>query len=305
MGLAILLLGHRKQTADSPRGWNSPLSGAPAKLHSMETAERKFRDFLRDTISECRTIGYSPNRFAGMINQSNPFDAVRSLLSGRSVSEGFTTLWEKKRLDLSVEAIVLKPEWRDHFTDAELENARRRLADMGYQAPWDETTAPAPTPSPEPAASPYTLPPIPNTEALIARIRSLDGLPERNHEDVVKDLLIHLGHDVAAVVFQRGRIDLCLLDTKRDVAAVFEVKRSIATESERLGARRQAMDYATHDGAVIVVVTDGDRFEIYDRRKGFDYEAMLCAKFQLTRFRETDVPALDMLRPAAIASLRL
>jgi hypothetical protein len=39
------------------------------------------------------------------------------------------------------------------------------------------------------------------------------------------------------------------------------------------------MDYASQTGALIVVVTDGDRFEIYDRRKGLHYDAMLCGAF--------------------------
>ena len=138
---------------------------------------------------------------------------------------------------------------------------------------------------------------------MVERIRALQGLPERNHEDVVKDLLVRLGHDVAAIVFQKGRIDVCLLNKDRKAAAVFEVKRTIAVESERAGARRQGMDYASQTGALIVVVTDGDRYEIYDRRKGLDYDAMLRGKFRLSAFRETDIPVLDMLRPDAIGSV--
>jgi len=41
------------------------------------------------------------------------------------------------RLDLSAEALVLKPEYRHLFTTEERERARQHLTDMGYQAPWD------------------------------------------------------------------------------------------------------------------------------------------------------------------------
>jgi hypothetical protein len=41
-------------------------------------------------------------------------------------------LWERKRLDLAVESLVLNPEWRHLFSTAELEIARRRLRDYGY-----------------------------------------------------------------------------------------------------------------------------------------------------------------------------
>jgi hypothetical protein len=63
-------------------------------------------------------------------------------------------------------------------------------------------------------------------------------------EDVVKDLLIRLGHPINLIVFQRGRVDLSLHDGSVRPAVVFEVKRSIASEPERAAARRQAMDYS-------------------------------------------------------------
>jgi hypothetical protein len=37
-------------------------------------------------------------------------ETARSLLWKDGASDGFTTLWELKRLDLSVEAFVLRPE---------------------------------------------------------------------------------------------------------------------------------------------------------------------------------------------------
>lgn len=49
------------------------------------------------------------------------------------VSEGFTALWERGRLDLTVEAVVLTDPWRTLFSDSELETARKRLQDLGYQ----------------------------------------------------------------------------------------------------------------------------------------------------------------------------
>lgn len=159
-------------------------------------------------------------------------------------------------------------------------------------------------PSKSAEATPIVLPPIPDSEALITRIRSLAGLPERNHEDVVKELLLRLGFDASEIVFQKGRIDLCVLTQDRKTAAVFEVKRTIAVESERAGARRQGMDYASQTGAMIIVVTDGDRFEIYDRRKGHDYDAMLCGAFRLTAFHDTDAMTLDLLRPDNLRSAR-
>jgi hypothetical protein len=70
----------------------------------------------------------------------------------------------------------------------------------------------------------------------------------------------------------------------------------VASKSMRDEAQRQGMDYAARTGAPIVILTDGDRFELFDRTKGLDYEAMFVGAFQLTRFREADRPAFDRLR---------
>ena len=100
----------------------------------MELPELEFRNALLDTVAECRKIGYRPTGFMGMISSSSAFEAVRTLLAKRDVSDGFTELWEKGRLDLSVEAIILKPEWRGYFEKTELDTARRRLAEVKYLA---------------------------------------------------------------------------------------------------------------------------------------------------------------------------
>lgn len=54
------------------------------------------------------------------------------LLNRRAVSDGFATLWERGRLDLTVEALALDPKFRSLFTDRELETARSRPEQFGY-----------------------------------------------------------------------------------------------------------------------------------------------------------------------------
>ena len=70
-------------------------------------------------------------------------EVVRSLLHAPGVSEGFPRLHQKGRLDLAVEAIILKPEWHGLFTAEERQAARERLASVHYRAPWDDGAAPA------------------------------------------------------------------------------------------------------------------------------------------------------------------
>jgi hypothetical protein len=55
------------------------------------------------------------------------------LINSPHVSEGYTALWERKRLDLTVEALVLDPQWKELFTKDELNKAKQRLLDYRYK----------------------------------------------------------------------------------------------------------------------------------------------------------------------------
>jgi len=57
------------------------------------------------------------------------------------------------------------------------------------------------------------------------------------------------------------------------------------------------MDYSAQTGAPMLVITDADRYEIYDRRRGMDFDTMFCGRFQLTHFDPDTSPVLDLLRP--------
>jgi hypothetical protein len=59
--------------------------------------------------------------------------AAKSLLNTPTISEGFAELILLNRIDLSVEALVLQPEWRGLFTDVEIDIARKRLREVGYR----------------------------------------------------------------------------------------------------------------------------------------------------------------------------
>jgi hypothetical protein len=66
---------------------------------------------------------------------------ARKLLNAPAVSQGFERLKKEHLLSESVEAVVLAPEFRPLFTDAELSRARKRLADHGYTPADLETQA--------------------------------------------------------------------------------------------------------------------------------------------------------------------
>jgi hypothetical protein len=78
-------------------------------------------------------VDYTAAFFLGMLSELGPLDTARKLLHAPAVSDGFANLWERGRLDLTVEALVLRPEFSPLFTDEELTRARARLEQFGYR----------------------------------------------------------------------------------------------------------------------------------------------------------------------------
>ncbi len=81
----------------------------------MTDLEKDLRDALREATKECQRLRYNPTLMTQMIAESGPLGACQRLLDKREVSEGFTGLWELKRLDLTVEAIALRPKFAPAF----------------------------------------------------------------------------------------------------------------------------------------------------------------------------------------------
>ena len=81
-----------------------------------------------------RELGYNATRFVQMISEQGGLTTAKQLLWSNTPSEGFTTLWERDRLDLTIEAHVLKTEFASLFTDADRDQARDRLESYGWRA---------------------------------------------------------------------------------------------------------------------------------------------------------------------------
>jgi len=76
--------------------------------------------------------GYNATRFLAMVSQHGGLETARILVNAPSVSEGYTALWERGRLDLTVEALILEDAWSTLFSSAECAKAAKRLRDYGY-----------------------------------------------------------------------------------------------------------------------------------------------------------------------------
>jgi len=78
-----------------------------------------------------KEVNYNASRFLEMLSEHGGVQTAHMLLASAQVSDGYTALWEKGRLDLTVEALVLEEDW-GLFSDEELAVARRRLTDYEY-----------------------------------------------------------------------------------------------------------------------------------------------------------------------------
>ena len=76
---------------------------------------------------------YHATRFLRMLHEHRGLETARLLLHSANVSEGYSALWERGRLDLTVEALVHdNPRWHALFTEEELAICKKRLEEYGY-----------------------------------------------------------------------------------------------------------------------------------------------------------------------------
>ena len=100
---------------------------------SENDVRAQFHQEMLRIYKEAAEFGYRPTYFLRMVNGQGGLAAAQKLLRDGTVSDGFVRLWQEGRLDISVEAVVLDPQWRALFTSDELAVARSRLEDAGHQ----------------------------------------------------------------------------------------------------------------------------------------------------------------------------
>jgi hypothetical protein len=76
---------------------------------------------------------YNAVRFLHMLHEHRGLETARILLHSPGVSEGYAALWERGRLDLTVEAVIHdNPKWHALFAQEDLEICAKRLKDYRY-----------------------------------------------------------------------------------------------------------------------------------------------------------------------------
>jgi|SRR4051812_28703999 hypothetical protein len=105
--------------------------------------QHEFNEAMLEIYRRAKAeAGYTATRFLGMVVERGGLPTARYLLHAQTVSEGYAALWERKRLDLTVEAMILRPEWNSLFSDDERRIAVGRLKEYGFSGPLPDVSTP-------------------------------------------------------------------------------------------------------------------------------------------------------------------
>ena len=96
--------------------------------------EHRFNEPMWDIHGRAyKEEGYNASRYLLMLYDHGGLGTAKILINSSNVSEGYTTLWKLRRLDLTVEAQIYDhPEWHPLFSKEELAIIRKRLMEYKY-----------------------------------------------------------------------------------------------------------------------------------------------------------------------------
>lgn len=123
----------RRHRGTGPATESPSRPSSPPKEPSLSEAELHFHQAMVAIYEATkRDLGHNATRFLQMISEQGGLATARQLLWTDPPSDGFTTLWSHHRLDLTVEAHVLEQDYATLFTEADREQARKRLELYGW-----------------------------------------------------------------------------------------------------------------------------------------------------------------------------
>jgi hypothetical protein len=101
---------------------------------SSSKLETEFDAAMMEIYTRAKTeADYPASIFHRMLIEKRGLATAKQLINATSVSDGYTALWERGRLDLTVEAVVHDNEkWHVLFDESELKRAKKRLNEYHY-----------------------------------------------------------------------------------------------------------------------------------------------------------------------------
>lgn len=110
---------------------------ADSKEHRLKASQKLEQEFDEELFNAYQRADieahYKATRFFQMLNDHRGVQTAKILLHSPHVSDGYTALYLRGRLDLAVEAIIHgNPKWHPLFTPGELKICEDRLRAYGY-----------------------------------------------------------------------------------------------------------------------------------------------------------------------------
>jgi hypothetical protein len=115
------LLGYRNHRASKEQG--------------VAGIEAQFDQIMFDVYRRAKDeAAYNATIFLQMLTDKGGLRTAKTLINSNKPSDGYTALYMRGRLDLTVEAVVTEDSrWHHLFTDEELDRARKRLREYRYE----------------------------------------------------------------------------------------------------------------------------------------------------------------------------
>lgn len=101
-------------------------------LEAEANLEVQFHEAMLEIYRVAADRGYYATRFKQLVENRGGVGAAKWLLAKEGVTNGLTKLQELDLLEHSVEATVLQERFHPLFMEAELQEARRRLEQLGH-----------------------------------------------------------------------------------------------------------------------------------------------------------------------------
>jgi hypothetical protein len=101
----------------------------------MVDIEKSFNEAMFQIYRRAKEEAkYPANIFLNMLNNQGGLMTAKQLINAAHASDGYSHLYERGRLDLTVEALVVEnARWHPLFAEEEIQKARRRLIQYNYQ----------------------------------------------------------------------------------------------------------------------------------------------------------------------------
>jgi hypothetical protein len=101
------------------------------------TPEQEFQTAMIEEVyrTALRKHRYNAKLFLEMVGRDGGLQTAKNLLASTGPQYGFTELWERGGLDLTMEHLILQSQWRSLFSEAELQEAEERLRAYALKPP--------------------------------------------------------------------------------------------------------------------------------------------------------------------------